>query len=71
MDVNVLVQLIGSVGFPIVMCILMFYRMEKQDEDYRTTMSEITKSINNNTNALTILSVKLGEEGVINSAKSE
>lgn len=70
MDFNVIIQLIGAVGFPIVMCLMMFNRMEKQDEDFRNTMTEITKSINNNTNALTILAIKLGEEDVMEDAKS-
>lgn len=70
MDFNVIIQLIGAVGFPIVMCLMMFNRMEKQDEDFRNTMSEITKSINNNTNALTILAIKLGEEDVMEDVKS-
>lgn len=70
MDFNVIIQLIGAVGFPIVMCLMMFNRLEKQDEDFRNTMTEITKSINNNTNALTILAIKLGEEDVMKDAKS-
>lgn len=70
MDFSVIIQLIGAVGFPIVMCLMMFNRMEKQDEDFRNTMTEINKSINNNTNALTILAIKLGEEDVIKDAKS-
>lgn len=70
MDFNGIMQLIGSLGFPIVMCILMFIRLEKQDEEFTSAMSEIIKSINNNTNALTILAYKLDHEDVMKDAKS-
>jgi len=70
MDFTVLTQLIGSLGFPIVMCFLLFIRLQKQDEEFTSTMSEIIKSINNNTNALTILAYKLDHEDVMKDAKS-
>lgn len=59
MDANTLIQIIGSLGFPIAACIAMFMRMEKQDERHQTEMSSITEAINNNTNALIQLSAKL------------
>ena len=62
MDVTVITQLIGSVGFPIAACIALFYRMNKQDEQHKEEMTKITESLNNNTIALTRLSEKLGGE---------
>lgn len=62
MDVNVIGNLIGSIGFPIVMCIMMYNRMGKQDEQHKEEMSKLTESINNNTIALTQLSAKLDEK---------
>lgn len=59
MDANTLIQVIGSLGFPIAACIAMFMRMEKQDERHQTEMSNITEAINNNTNALIQLTTKL------------
>lgn len=59
MDANTLIQIIGSLGFPIAACIAMFMRMEKQDERHQTEMASITEAINNNTNALIQLSAKL------------
>ncbi len=41
MDTNTIVTLIGSVGFPIIMCLLM-YKMQTQ------TMEELKTSIDNN-----------------------
>lgn len=62
MDFNVIGNLIGSLGFPIVMCIMMYNKMGKQDEQHKEEMSKLTESINNNTIALTQLSAKLNEK---------
>lgn len=58
MDITAIGNLIGSLGFPIVMCILMFNRMDKQDELHKQEMEKVTESLNNNTVALTQLSAK-------------
>ena len=52
MDLNAFTTLIGSLGFPIVMCLLLYYRMDKQDENHKTEMEKITEALNNNTLAL-------------------
>lgn len=62
MDITVIGNLIGSLGFPIVMCIMLYNRMGKQDEQHKQEMSKLTESINNNTVALTRLSAKLDEK---------
>lgn len=70
MDFTTITSLIGSLGFPIVMCILMFNRMEKQSEQHKEEMNALkaemsannkqtTEAINNNTLALQTLVVKL------------
>lgn len=58
MDITAIGNLIGSLGFPVVMCILMFNRMDKQDELHKQEMEKVTESLNNNTIALTQLSAK-------------
>lgn len=62
MDFSEAIQLIGSLGFPIVMCLMMYYRMDKQDENHKQEMDKITESLNNNTIALTKLTERLGGE---------
>lgn len=62
MDFQEVVQLVGSLGFPIVMCLMMYYRMDKQDEVHKQEMDKITESLNNNTIALTKLTERLGGE---------
>ena len=59
MDLNAITSLIGTLGFPIVMCLLLYYRMDKQDENHKTEMEKITEALNNNTQALTALATKI------------
>lgn len=60
MDVNSICQAIGSVGFPIIACVYLYLHMEKQDEQHKEEMGEITKALNNNTIALTKLTERMG-----------
>ena len=46
-------------GFPAVMCILIFWRMDKQDENYKSVMQTMEKTIQENTIAITKLADKL------------
>lgn len=55
-----LTELVSTLGFPIVMCILLFWKMNQQDEQHKDEMEKITESLNNNTLALTKLADKLG-----------
>ena len=64
MDLNAFTTLIGSLGFPIVMCLLLYYRMDKQDENHKSEMDKITEALNNNTQALTALSTKINSISV-------
>ena len=62
MDVNTLIQLVGSLGFPIVACGALFWRMIKSDEQHKEEMNKVTESLNNNTMALVKLTEKLEKE---------
>ena len=62
MDVNAIIQLVGSLGFPIVMCGALFWRMVKYDEKHKAEMDKLSEALNNNTIALTKLSDKLEKE---------
>ncbi len=59
MDINTIVQLIGSLGFPIAACIACFSMLNKEREDRIAEMKEFTKAIDNNTRALEALKGKL------------
>lgn len=70
---NEIVQLISSVGFPIVACLLLgwfvkyqtdSYRSEVKDlqKDHREEVQRMTEAINNNTLALTKLCEKMEDK---------
>ena len=61
-DVNAIIQLVGSLGFPIVCCGALFWRMIKSDEQHKEEMYKISASLNNNTEALLKLTERLGRE---------
>ena len=63
MDMNTLVKLIGSLGFPIAACIAMFWTLNKEREERIAEMQKFTEAINNNTIALEALKGKLDRDG--------
>ena len=63
MDVNTLIQLVGSLGFPIVACGALFWRMVKSDEQHKEEMNKMSEALNNNTAALIMLTEKIDKEG--------
>lgn len=61
MDISVITQLIGSLGFPIVCCLMLVYMYYQQDKRHAEESAKWAEAINNNTLALTKLSDKIGE----------
>jgi len=59
MEINVILQAISTVGFPIVVAGAMFWKMNKQDEVHKEELNKVTEAITNNTIALTRLIDKL------------
>lgn len=55
MDMTAVQTLIGNLGFPIACVIAMFWMWNKEREDHKTEMNEVTKAIENNTLAVTKL----------------
>ena len=62
MDFNTLITAIGSLGFPIVACILMGYMFIKFTDNYRADIKSMTEIVNNNTIALNKLIDKIDKE---------
>ena len=62
MDMNMLLQAVGTVGFPICMCGAMFWYMTKQTETHKEEVAKMTEALNNNTIALSRLEVKMGAD---------
>lgn len=60
MDVGAVVQSVSNYGFPIVMCIILMWYVNNQEERYKTSLDKINESLNNNTLALQALLQELG-----------
>ena len=60
-----IVNLIGSVGFPIVMCLLIMFfwnnQYSKTMQELRDTISRLTDVVADNTKALALLEQRLGD----------
>lgn len=63
MDVNVATQLIGSLGFPIVACAALFWKVHQQDKQHREETAELAKTIQANTEAINSLTLHLQGKG--------
>ena len=55
MEVNEIVSLISNVGFPVVVCIALFFYMEKQNERHQNETDKLNETIQSNTKVLTEL----------------
>lgn len=60
MDVQVLIQSISTVGFPIVMCLLFMYYIKYVNDQHKDEINKLSESINNNTLVMQKLLDKLG-----------
>ena len=55
MDVQVIGQLIASLGFPIVACCAMFWMVNKNEERHKDEIDDLRKTIEENTSVLSSL----------------
>lgn len=55
MDANAITTLIGSVGFPIVMCLIMVKVVMTMEESHKEEINSLKESFNANTQVLTRL----------------
>lgn len=58
--VDVIVQLITTVGFPIAMCCALLWYIVQQNKEHKVETSEFVKALNSNTLVLQKLCDKLG-----------
>lgn len=52
MDANSIIQIVSSLGFPIVMCVALFWYMVKQREVHKEETDHLKDTINENTKVL-------------------
>ena len=69
MDLSTITNLISSIGFPIVMCIIMMWYIKytndkdlEERKNYYTELNDVKQAIDNNTQVITQLITKLDEE---------
>lgn len=70
MDLSAITNLISSIGFPIVMCIIMMWYIKytndkdlEERKNYYTELNDVKQAIDNNTQVITQLITKLDREG--------
>lgn len=59
-DINTIIQIISGVGFPVAVCLICFWYINKQEEAHKEEVSKLTDAINNNTLIMQKLCDKLG-----------
>lgn len=62
MDVTAIVQVISSLGFPIAVCLICFWYINKLEEKHRNEVQKLTDALNNNTLIMQKLCDKMGME---------
>ena len=55
MDINLILQAISTVGFPICACGALFWMVNKQDEQHKAEITALRSVLEANTQALTEL----------------
>lgn len=62
MDANGIMTMVQTLGFPIVCCGALFWRMMKESDNHKAEMEKVTDALNNNTQALIRLEESLKGE---------
>lgn len=55
MDISAIVSLVSNVGFPVAVCIALFFYMEKQNERHQQETDKLNETVQSNTKVLTEL----------------
>lgn len=56
MDITQVTQMISNVGFPIAMCLIVFYYMTQHDEQHKEETDNLRGTLEENTKVLSELS---------------
>ena len=62
MDVTAIVQVISSLGFPIAVCLICFWYINKLEETKRNEVQKLTDAVNNNTRIMQKICKKMSVE---------
>lgn len=61
MDFNTVTQFIGTLGFPIAVCLICFWYINKREEQHKEELTQLSAAITNNTIVMQKLVDSLGE----------
>lgn len=62
LDVSTILQAVSTIGFPIVMCLVLIWYIRELTESHKSETAQFTEALNNNTLALQKLCDQLGVE---------
>lgn len=62
MDVETIVQIISTVGFPIAMCVVLIWYIKDMADKHKQEIEKFTEALNNNTLVLQKLCDTIGVE---------
>lgn len=60
MDMNSITEVISNLGFPIAVCVALFWYLMKQNEAHREETEKLRQALENNTLIITKLYERLG-----------
>ena len=60
MDFGSITQLISSLGFPIAVCLICFWYINKREEQNKAEIDKLSEAVNNNTLVMQKLVDRLG-----------
>lgn len=63
---NLVLQAISTVGFPIVICLILMYVLYQTEENHKKEISEMMKALENNTIAINHLTDIINSRGINN-----
>lgn len=55
MDMNTITQFIGTLGFPIAACCVLFWYLQKESQNHKEEMNNMKSAIDANTSIITEL----------------
>lgn len=62
MDVGTIAQIVSTVGFPIAMCVALFWEIKEISDKHKEETEKFTEALNNNTLVLQKLCDTIGVE---------
>lgn len=61
MDVNTVTQFISTLGFPIAVCLICFWYINKREEQHKDEVNKLSEAVHNNTLVMQKLVDRLGD----------